>query len=132
MTPPREICPQCQTPLPPADSALARCPSCDHLFYVPGEVSAPEPAEIEVEPLPGERTRLRVMFWLLFLLTPATALLVGSSPGWLPKLLHVSLPLFVPLPLQILATIAVGAFGAGYCLARLRSEAPSTDRKSVV
>jgi len=118
-------CPKCQHEISKTDSALANCPHCGEVW--PADPSTPfARSDIETQ-TSSERRRWRLCFWLIFLLTPAATMLLAAQPRWLfswmppvmQKLLHSAVPTSARWFLFLLA----GAWGAGFCLAKLHTKA---------
>jgi len=108
--PGRSTCPQCGAPLPAATAPR----------------SGPPPLEsYSAASAPGERTWLRIGFWLLLLAPPlAVSALVakpGSAMDVLPLFLKGIIRQLIPVPAQIISVALAGAAGAAYCLARLHT-----------
>lgn len=72
----------------------------------------------------GERRRWRLCFWLCFLLTPAAVFLLALQPELFKNVISGSGRQFLQMmaPFGIVGTFAVGALGAGYCLAKLHAK----------
>ena len=63
-------------------------------------------------------------FWLCFLLTPVAVLLLAVGPSFFKNVISASARQFLQMmtPFGIFGTVAVGALGAGYCLAKLHAK----------
>lgn len=78
----------------------------------------------------ADRRRWRICCWLLFLLTPAATMLVGSGRNWLQGILpDVLLRAIGPGLFGLRGAVVVGVLGAmaaGFCLVRLHTQPRTT------
>lgn len=88
----------------------------------------PGPPYFEEDQTPDERWRWRLCFWLCFLLTPVAVLLLAVGPEFFKNVIPASARQFLQMmtPFGIFSTVAVGALGAGYCLAKLHAKPRTT------
>ena len=126
-----EACPKCGHRFPVESPEPSWCPGCGELCSSPELIEPPplaEPPYFEEYQTPAERRSWRICFWLCFLLTPVAVLLLAVGPSFFKNVISVSARQFLQMmaPFGIFGTVAVGALGAGYCLAKLHAKPRTT------
>lgn len=126
-----EVCPKCGHQLPGGSPDPSWCPGCGELCSSPAVVEPPplpEPPYFEDYQTPVERRRWRICFWLCFLLTPVAVPLFALFPNLFQNVISVPVRQYLQMmtPIGIFGTVALGALGAGYCLAKLHAKPRTT------
>ena len=126
-----EVCPKCGRRFVEGSPNPSWCPDRGQLCSSPEVVEPPplpEPPYFEEYQTPAERRRWRICFWLCFLLTPVAVLLLAVGPEFFKNVISASARQFLQMmtPFGVFGTVAVGALGAGYCLAKLHAKPRTT------
>jgi hypothetical protein len=124
-------CPKCGHRFPEGTPDPSWCPGCGELcsgLEVVEPAPLPPPPDFEAFQTPAERRRWRLCFWLCFLLTPPAVLVTVVLPNLFRSVAPGFAGQFLRLlaPAGVLGTFALGALGAGFCLAKLHAKPRTT------